>query len=173
MDSGHEQQGAAVSRETLRWDAPQPVASVAVTAHRPGAWQRAFGPFAGPAAISWVALACVVAVAGFVLYMTFVAGLPTNPEYTLRNRTAILRPYVLTTVIPNTIVVAFTTVIVSAGFAIPLAWLLNATSLPGRRVYSMLIAAKIAIPGFITAMGWTLIINPRSGLLNQALAGLL
>src|SRR5262249_59967595 len=38
---------------------------------------------------------------------------------------------------------------------------------------AMLIAAKIAIPGFITAIGWTLIVNPRSGLLNQALAGLL
>ncbi len=162
-----------MSRDTLRWDVRQPAAGLDVIPRRLGAWRRALGPFAGPALISWVALAGVVGVAGFILYMTFVAALPTSPEFTLRNWTALLRPYVLTTVIPNTIVVALTTVVVSAGFAIPLAWLLNATSLPWRRVYSMLIAAKIAIPGFITAMGWTLIINPRSGLLNQALAGLL
>jgi iron(III) transport system permease protein len=138
------------------------------------AWgiRRALGPFAGPAVVSWLALICVVGVAVFMLYMTFVATLPTSPEYTLRHWAAFFRPYVLTTVVPNTIVVAVTTVVVAAGFAVPLAWLLNATSLPLARFYSMLIAAKIAIPGFITAMGWTLIINPRSGLLNQWLGGL-
>ncbi|HEY7062550.1 MAG TPA: hypothetical protein VII06_13805 [Chloroflexota bacterium] len=158
-----------MSRQTLGWPT---TAAPRGLAWRPGGWARALGPFAAPALVAWVALAGVVGVAVFIFYMTFVAALPTSPEFTLRNWTAFLRPYVLTTVIPNTIVVAGTTMVVAAGFAVPLAWLLNATSLPLGRFYAMLIAAKIAIPGFITAMGWTLLLNPRSGLLNQWLAGL-
>ncbi len=136
-------------------------------------WRRDFGFFAGPAIVSWIALSGVLVVALFILYMTFVATLPTSPEFTLRHWTALFRPYVFTTVLPNTLIVAVITVAVSAGYAVPLSWLLNATSLPGRGLYAMLIAAKIAIPGFVTAMGWTLVVNPRTGLVNQLVAGLL
>lgn len=162
-----------MSKETLSWNTVRPAAVVGARPGARAAWARTVGTFAGPLVLSWVALACVLAVGVFILYMTFVATLPINPEFTLRHWLGIFRPYVLTTVIPNTIVVAVVTVVVSAGFAVPLAWLLNATNLPLKRFYSMLIAAKIAIPGFITAIGWTLIVNPRSGFLNQALASML
>jgi iron(III) transport system permease protein len=114
----------------------------------------------------------VLGAALFILYMTFVPTLPTVPGFTLRHWAELARPFVLTTVIPNTLVVALGTVIVSTCFAVPLAWLLNATSLPGRRVFALLLSAQIAIPGFVTAMGWTLVVNPRNGWLNQALGRL-
>src|SRR5262249_25505675 len=161
------------SRQTLGWNAPAQAGWLRWLQQGPRTWARSPGFYTGPTIISWIALACVLGVAAFILYMTFVATLPTNPEFTLRHWVSIFRPYVLTPAVPKPIVVAVMTVVVSACCAVPLAWLLNATSLPLRRVYAMLISAQIAIPGFITAMGWTLVVNPRNGLLNQWLAGLI
>ena len=118
-----------MSRETLRWDAPQPVANVAVTAHRPAlaarlrGVRRARGHLLGGAGLCGrgrPASSCTWhSLLGSHQPRVHPAQLDGHPP----------PGYVLTTVIPNTIVVAFTTVLVIACFAIPLAWLLDATSL--------------------------------------------
>ena len=79
----------------------------------------------------------------------------------------------LTEVLPNTLIVGFGTILVVTFFALPLAWLLNRTSLPFRDTFIALMAVVVIVPGFVKAMGWIMLINDRIGLLNKAIEGML
>lgn len=109
----------------------------------------------------------------FTLYMTFVEGLPTEPGYTIRHWLEITRPYVLFTVIPNTLIVAFGSVLVSLGFGIPLSWLINRTRLPLRTLAVVCMGLIVIVPGFVQAMGWQMLVNPTSGILNKAIEAII
>lgn len=126
-----------------------------------------------PVACAWFILSFVVALLLFILYMTFVPGLPTDPGLTLDNWTQIASTRMLTEILPNTLIVGFGTVFVASFFALPLAWLLNRTSLPMRNTFITLMAVVVIVPGFIKAMGWIMLVNDRIGLINKGLAALL
>ncbi len=126
-----------------------------------------------PLVSSWALLSVVVVLSLFIFYMTFVPGLPTSPGWTLNHWTSVARPYVIMKVIPNTVIVGFGTVLIAVFFAAPLAWLLNRTSLPFRNLFMTLIAVVVIVPGFVKAMGWIMLLNPKIGLINRAIAGLL
>jgi len=126
----------------------------------------------GPALLSFLALGFVVMIGLFILFMTFVRSLPTRPDFTFEFWLDLARPFFLTVVVPNTLILVAGTVVVSTLFTIPLAWLINSTTLPCARLFTTLIALQIAIPGFVTAMGWTMLVNPQNGVFNQWLAGL-
>ncbi len=104
--------------------------------------------------------------------MSFVPFLPTEPGLTLEHWTNLARPYVFKRVLPNTLIVGTGTVLVSLFFAGPLAWLINRTALPFRSTFISILAVVVLIPGFVKAMGWILLINPKIGLINNTLAGL-
>ena len=126
-----------------------------------------------PLVFSGIALSFVLFLVGFVLYMTFVAGLPIEPDYTLDNWKRVARSRMLTQVIPNTLIVGFGTALVATIFALPLAWLLNRTTLPCRNAFITMMAVVVIVPGFIKAMGWIMLVNDRIGLLNRAIEGAL
>lgn len=152
----------------VEFSAPLDTAS---TARR---WNAAFrGPQSMAFILALIPLTAIVLLILFVMYMTFVPGMPTEPGWTLDNWTQAVRPYVLTKVIPNTIVVGVGTTLIALFFACPLAFLLNRTALPGRNVFIAMIAATVIIPGFIKAMGWIMLVNERIGMVNKAVAGLL
>lgn len=122
-----------------------------------------------PLAISTPMLVLVPLLVVFTLYMTFVQGLPTEPGYTTRHWVEATRPYVLFTVIPNTLIVAFGSVVVSLGFGIPLSWLINRAQLPFRSFAIGCIALIVIVPGFVQAMAWQMLVNPTSGILNKTI----
>lgn len=126
-----------------------------------------------PLTSSWLVLLLVVGLLLFVLYMTFVPGLPMDPGWTLAHWTNVMSSRMLTKVIPNTAIVGLGTIVVAAFFALPLAWLLNRTSLPFRNTFITLMAVAVIVPGFLRAMGWIMLVNERIGLMNKALAALL
>jgi iron(III) transport system permease protein len=139
-------------------------------------WDRIadrLGPNWLPMVVAWPALAAVVALLLFTLYMTFVPGLPTEGGFTLSHWANLARPYVLTTVIPNTLLVGVGTVLVNMTFALPLSWILNRALIPGRSLFVAALAIVVVIPGFVTAMAWMIMVNERTGLLNTAIAGAL
>lgn len=125
-----------------------------------------------PLTSSWFVLSLVVGLLGFVFYMTFVPGLPTDPGWTLAHWTNVMSARMVAKVIPNTIVVGFGTILVATFFALPLAWLLNRTALPFRNTFITLMAVAVIVPGFLKAMGWIMLLNERIGLVNKALADL-
>ena len=126
-----------------------------------------------PLFCSWLILSVVLALILFILYMTFVPGLPTEPGLTLEHWASVASSYMVTEVLPNTMIVGFGTILVVTFFALPLAWLLNRTSLPFRNTFITLMAIVVIVPGFIKAMGWIMLINDRIGLFNKALEALL
>src|SRR5438874_4312345 len=134
---------------------------------------RAFGGNALALILSWLVLGLVILLSLFVLYMTFVPGLPTQPGFTLSHWASVASPYMLTKVLPNTLIVGVGSVLVATFFGCPLAWLLNRTSLPWRQTFITLIAASVIVPGFVKAMGWLMLVNERIGLINKAAGGLL
>jgi len=130
-------------------------------------------PHGLPLVCSWLILSFIVALLLFVFYMTFVPGLPTEPGLTLKHWVNIAHSRMLTEVVPNTVIVGFGAVLVSTCFSLPLAWLLNRTSLPFRNTFITMMAMVVIVPGFITAMGWIMLVNDRIGLVNKAIGGIL
>jgi len=130
-------------------------------------------PHGLPLVCSWLILSFIVALLLFVFYMTFVPGLPTEPGLTLQHWVNIAHSRMLTEVVPNTVIVGFGAVLVSTCFSLPLAWLLNRTSLPFRNTFITMMAMVVIVPGFITAMGWIMLVNDRIGLVNKAIGGLI
>jgi iron(III) transport system permease protein len=122
-----------------------------------------------PLLIAWPPLALVVALSLFILYMTFVPHLPMEPGWTLEHWERITQSYVLQRVIPNTVVVGAGAVLVTMVFAVPLAWLLNRTTIPFRGVFVTLIAVTVLMPGFVKAMGWIMLLQGQIGLVNKLL----
>ena len=135
--------------------------------------KHAVGVDAIPLACSWLLLSVVGALLAFVLYMTFVPGLPTEPGFTLRHWSNLASSRLLTSVIPNTVIVGFGTIFIGGFFGLPLAWLLNRTNLPLRTTFTTIIGIVPVIPGFILAMGWIMLLDERIGLINNALTSML
>jgi iron(III) transport system permease protein len=70
-------------------------------------------------------------------------------------------------VLARTLVQGVGTVIVTMGFSAPIAWLIARTDLPWKTTVMTLLTAKLAIPGFITAMAYVWLFNPTSGIVNK------
>jgi iron(III) transport system permease protein len=124
-------------------------------------------------ALAWIPLTVVLGLSAFVLYMSFVPELPTDFTYTLANWQRLFTPFVLTQVLPNTAIVGVGSVLVALVVGFPLAWLLERTTMPLQRLVVIGMAMSIIVPGFILAMGWLMLVNPRIGILNKLLEGAL
>jgi iron(III) transport system permease protein len=104
-----------------------------------------------------------------VVWMSFVAGVPTEPDLTLQNYRDAFDGYLFQRVIPNTALVGLGTVAVVLFFAVPLAWLLHRTDVAYRELWITLIAVAVIVPGFLKAMGWVMLLSPKIGLINNFL----
>lgn len=87
--------------------------------------------------------------------------------YTLDNFQAVYAdPFVYRTIL-NTLGFAAISVVVALSIAVPMAWLVERTDLPGRGVILPSMTIGLLVPGFVTAMGWLLLFHPRIGLVNK------
>jgi iron(III) transport system permease protein len=92
--------------------------------------------------------------------------------YTLENYREILSdPFVLR-VIKNTLIFALSSTAFALIIGLPIAWLTERTTLPGKTLIYTIMTLGLLIPGIYTAMGWTLIAHPRIGVLNRWLVDL-
>jgi len=82
--------------------------------------------------------------------------------YTLENYREILSdPFVLR-VIKNTLIFALSSTVFALIIGLPVAWLTERTTLPGKTLIYTIMTLGLLIPGIYTAMGWTLIAHPRA-----------
>jgi iron(III) transport system permease protein len=121
------------------------------------------------AGLSWVVAAFILALLGLIVWMSFIPGLPGDPGITIENYTDILGHSTAYIAFFNSLIVGAGTVAINLLFAVPMAWLVERTDLPGRSVIVTLIALSILIPGFLKAMGWLLLLSPEIGLVNHLL----
>jgi iron(III) transport system permease protein len=120
--------------------------------------------------VSVTALLPVVGLLLVIFWMGFWQNGPGEPVvYTLNNyRNILTDPFTYKTML-NTLGFASTTVLVSLFFAIPVAWLVERTDLPGKEWVFTLMAIGALVPTFFTAMGWVFLLHPRIGVVNKLL----
>jgi iron(III) transport system permease protein len=79
-------------------------------------------------------------------------------------------PFVLT-VLWNTAQFALAATVCALAIGLPIAWLTERTTLPGKALVYAIMTLGLLIPGIYTAMGWTFVAHPRIGFVNAWLRG--
>ncbi|MCU1354309.1 MAG: iron transporter permease [Acidimicrobiales bacterium] len=73
----------------------------------------------------------------------------------------------------DTAIFTFGSLFVGLGVAIPMAFLLERTNVPGRRIFSVLMFAPMLIPPITGAQIWSLLLSENRGLLNRMIRAVL
>ena len=88
-------------------------------------------------------------------------------SFTVSNYTDLLTDRRLLDVTVRTLVFGAGAVGVMMFFAFPIAWIISRTDFRWKKIAIGLLVAKLAIPGFITAMSYIWLFNPTSGIVNR------
>jgi iron(III) transport system permease protein len=119
--------------------------------------------------LSLAPMVVIVMFVAIMFWVSFQKGVfgTASAVYTLENyRELLTDPFVLQ-VIKNTVVFAITSTIIALVIGLPIAWLVERTTLRGKTLVYTIMTLGLLIPGIYTAMGWTLIAHPRIGILNR------
>ncbi len=73
--------------------------------------------------------------------------------------------------IVNTLAVSSATVLFAVALAIPLAWLVARTDLPGARRFRLVLVVPYVVPPYLGAIAWINLANPTVGWLNRLAGG--
>ena len=118
------------------------------------------------AALPMFVIVVLVAVLVWISFQTGIVG-TTNAIYTLKNYREILGdPFVLK-VFWNTFIFTLSTTFTALALGLPIAWLAERTTMPGKGLVYTIMTLGLLIPGIYTAMGWTFIAHVRIGFLNR------
>lgn len=125
-----------------------------------------------------IALAPMALVAVFILVIVWVSvqtgTLGTaHSTYTLENYRDVLGDSEIYGVVWNTLWFACSTVFFALIIGLPIAWLTERTTIPGKPAIYLIMTLGLLIPGIFVAMGWTFIAHPRIGFINRWLVDLL
>lgn len=88
-------------------------------------------------------------------------------RFTLGNYPEVIADSELPAVFLRTFALGAGSVVVLLFFALPIAWLITRTDFPWKSWVFVLLTAKLAIPGFITAMAYIWLFNPTAGIVNH------
>jgi iron(III) transport system permease protein len=103
---------------------------------------------------------------------SFQSGHPAMPDaWTLENyKTALSMPLFYQALGTTAIISAIGTLL-TLGIAVLFAWLIERTDMPLRNLAWALILIPMAIPGVLFALGWALLLSPKTGVVNLLLRG--
>jgi iron(III) transport system permease protein len=102
---------------------------------------------------------------GFVVGVAVDFGWPTVETMVFRPRVGEL--------LVNTVLLIALAVPISIVIGVALAWLLERTDLPGRRLWALLAVAPLAVPAFVQSYAWVSLIPSIHGLLGGVLVSVL
>lgn len=71
------------------------------------------------------------------------------------------------TVLLTTLLFAAVSLLISFTIGLACAWLVERTDMPGRGLVFVLVIAPTGMPGLISAIAWSLLINPTNGYVNE------
>ena len=95
-----------------------------------------------------------------------------SATYTLSNYGAVFSDPFVYRVVANTLIFTATATFFALLFGLPIAWLVERTTIAGKTFIYAIMTLGLLIPGIYTAMGWTMIAHPRIGILNRWLVDL-
>ncbi|HXP75079.1 MAG TPA: ABC transporter permease subunit [Stellaceae bacterium] len=87
-------------------------------------------------------------------------------SFTWRHYTALADDPLVYAALENTLGFVIVTVVVAMGFGIAVAWLVERTDLPGKKMVYSLMTAVLLLPSIFQAMGWMFMLHPRVGIFN-------
>jgi iron(III) transport system permease protein len=118
------------------------------------------------AAIPMIVILVLVCVLVWVSFQTGIVGTP-DASYTLSNYAQLFgEPFVIK-VFWNTVIFTISTTITALVIGLPIAWLTERTTIPGKGLVYTIMTLGLLVPGIYTAMGWTFIAHVRIGFLNR------
>jgi iron(III) transport system permease protein len=100
-------------------------------------------------------------------------GFPLDPGWTLDNYTAVYGAPSFTRLLGDTLVFALGSVGIALATGTLLAWLVERSDMPGAAAVRALVILPMATPPLLMAIGWAMLLSPRSGALNLLLRDLL
>jgi iron(III) transport system permease protein len=119
---------------------------------------------------SLIMIAAVLVVGALVLYplgILFDIGLRTEDgSFTLANYQQVFTEPGLFSALINSIIVSVGTTAFSLVLALPMAWAVARTAMPGRQLVRVAVLIAFVIPNFITVIAWILLLGPNAGLIN-------
>lgn len=130
---------------------------------------------------NWAVIAAILVLALFILIplallviTSFKTGTPGNLEdWTLRHYTQALTSSLALSAFINSIGVATLGTIFSLALAGLFAWLVERTDMPFRGWAFTIILLPIAVPSILFVLAWTVLLAPRTGLINVPLREIL
>ncbi|MCC2096709.1 MAG: iron ABC transporter permease [Hyphomicrobiales bacterium] len=134
-------------------------------------WGISTSPFLPIALLPMIVLIAIVAVFVWISFQTGTIG-AGDSEYSTENYTNLFGDEFVLEVIENTVIFAIATTIVSLTIGLPIAWIVERTTIrPKELIYAMMTTGLLVPPIFI-GMGWTFIAHKRIGIANKALMAL-
>lgn len=104
---------------------------------------------------------------GMLIYGSFRTSRPGLPgDFTLDNYITAYSSAETFQLLVTTILLIGTQVLIGTSLAVALAWIVTRTDTPFRRTLEILIIVPFFIPGILEAVGWIMLLSPRSGTLN-------
>lgn len=94
------------------------------------------------------------------------SGLPFDPGWTLKNYLTVYWDVEFWGMVWTTIKFAVGSMVGAMTMGIILAWVVERTDLPGKRALRICLTLPMAIPPFLLAIGWILLLSPRIGFFN-------
>jgi iron(III) transport system permease protein len=128
--------------------------------------RRAFDPMV----ILWIVLAAILVflIANPLIRLVVDSfRAPNTGEFTWVNYVAAFGRQRHLQAIWNTMTMAILASAIAAAMAVPLAWAVSRTDMPGRGLAHVSVIAAFIIPTFLGAIGWMLLAGPNAGWLNR------
>jgi iron(III) transport system permease protein len=133
---------------------------------------RAFARWAPAAAIGVLLSYLVLVPLALIVLSSFrPSGFPTDPGFTLANYFAVYGDPNFFTLLETTLSFGIGSTALALICGLCLAWLIERSDLPGRRILRGLVLLPMATPPVLLAIAWAMLLSPRNGAINQALMG--
>jgi iron(III) transport system permease protein len=125
-------------------------------------------------ALAAIPMLVILLLVSVLVWVSFQTGMIATADatYTLQNYVELLADPFITRVVGNTMVFTLAATFFALGVGLPIAWLTERSTLPGKGLVYALMTLGLLIPGIYTAMGWTFIAHRRIGFLNRWLVDL-
>lgn len=149
---------------------PEPLPAGIATAIPAHLRRRSRGLFADRSGAWVIGLSVLVSLLallpiGFVIGVGFQTGWATLTALVLRPRVGEL--------LINTVLLVVITIPLCIALGVSLAWLTERSNLPGRRLWSLLATAPLAVPAFVHSYAWVSLVPPIHGLFAGVLVSVI
>lgn len=100
------------------------------------------------------------------------SGLPFDPGWTIANYFKVYGDAEFWSMVWTTLQFAIGSMLGAMLLGVALAWIVERTDLPGKRTLRICLSLPMAIPPFLLAIGWGLLLSPRIGFINTLIRDL-